>query len=150
MPSGPFSTSTPVSQHVRAEPGTSIGSHCCQQDSRSNLSLSESGMGRTFRSMVVPTTGRSPTLAHMGGLSSLPSMAAAKGFFHTSLGTPICMDDDRSLESRHNLCGLKHPISRETEDRSKARHQQQGGECPLFKGSSRPCHYPGRPTLIAI
>ena len=45
----------------------------------SSVSLSERLGGSTLKSMVVPATGRSPTQAHIGGLSGVPSMAAANG-----------------------------------------------------------------------
>ena len=74
----------------------------------SSFSLSESMGGSTLKSMVVPATGRSPTLAHIVGLSTVPSTAAI-GIHpsHTHLGSPIGMHTSWSLMAYCDFRGLK-------------------------------------------
>ena len=110
----------------------------------SNFSLSESIGGRTLKSIVVPTTGRSPTLAHIGGLFHGAEHSSShrkpsfwcnrgKGSCHTSLGSSISMHNGRSLASVCYSCGLIHAISWEAKNRCNARHHQQRWKGSLFE-----------------
>ena len=74
---------------------------------------------RTLKSMVVPTTGRSPTLAHIGGFSTVSSISSshrkpsfwcnrAKGSFHTRLGSSMNMQKGK----RKYHAGTPHPNDR--------------------------------------
>ena len=88
---------------------TDLVSHRFQHERSRATSLSSRGHGSSLMSSVVPTTGRSPRSVQSGGLSFVPTMAAASGSQPSLAMDCSACPSSSMVRVRKVILSRKHP-----------------------------------------